>query len=216
MVLLLICIMVWIGIIVAQFQFPTHSPDMQWIATILWCIETFPQLWLNAQLGQASGQSTLSVAMTVGGKTTDTLSAFLVEMPLQTRVLCFFSTATAYIDALQVMWYLWSNTRADDVKPRHETLLNGARDVGHKQPLLSSLPAVNEETNTTEQTPRFGCDDVLVFISATLVVCLIGMLVMFTFLLIVFPVSVLLVVSEAICVTLCMFGPGLKFDRRSV
>lgn len=102
-------IIIWSGLVTVELLFPSQTSNIQWVATVLWCIETFPQLWLNAKLRSGHGQSSLTVAVTVCGKSTDMFSAFFIKMPLQVRVLCFFSTSTAYIDALQVIWYQYQS-----------------------------------------------------------------------------------------------------------
>ena len=96
---------IWVCLVVLQVMYPELSPDIEWIAITLWSIEGFPQLWLNASLGGTHGQAVGSVLITVVGKTADVLSTFLVQMPVQTQVLCVFSASTAYINAFQVLYY---------------------------------------------------------------------------------------------------------------
>ena len=184
---------------------------MEWIATVLWCVETFPQLWLNARLGQATGQSLLTVAITVGGKTTDTLSAFLIKMPLQTRVLCFFSTATAYIDALQVIFYLMRTAATpSDIVPRSATMIQGGDEtVPLTSPRLPpSAYLLNESNRNLENNSPSAAIGVL---GTLIVICLLLVLLLFTVFEIDFPVSMVLLLSETILAVLCIAIPRTHF-----
>ena len=67
----------WAAVVCVQFAVPAWTGDLQWIATVLWCVETFPQLWLNARRADSSGQALGTVAISTCGKTTDMLAAFL-------------------------------------------------------------------------------------------------------------------------------------------
>ena len=204
-------LLVWGSIIFIQLVYPDQSSNMEWIATVLWCVESFPQLWLNARLGQATGQSWLTVAITVGGKTTDTLSAFLIKMPLQTRVLCFFSTATAYIDALQVILYFKLRrtcTHADEQKvPLIATTLLPQLSPSKRSSLNEDKREQDKNKATTSAIGVFG----MFGVSGMIVVCLLLMLLLFTVFGIDFPVSMVLLLSETILVVICIAIPHTRF-----
>ena len=78
--------------------------------------------------------------ITVLGKTADVLKAFLVDMPQQHRTLTFYSAATAYINALQVIYYIWkrhvtapseSNSNDNDEENTvHASLLKKEEQLG--------------------------------------------------------------------------------------
>jgi hypothetical protein len=76
---------------------------LQWLAVVLWSVESFPQLFHNVEKSQTRGQSKLSVAFACVGKFSDFLSFTLLQMPIQMRVLCYMSTALAWINAAEVI-----------------------------------------------------------------------------------------------------------------
>ena len=107
----------WVGLVFLLVTYPELSPYIEWVAIALWSIEGFPQLWLNASLGGTRGQAVGSVLITVVGKTADVLSSYLVQMPVQTQILCAFSSSTAYLNAFQVLYYRYYRPSAP---PIHE------------------------------------------------------------------------------------------------
>jgi hypothetical protein len=141
-------------------------------------------------------------------------------MPLQTRVLCFFSTATAYVDAFQVIAYLRpaafirTSVRAvvgADDELAMPLILSTPRST--PQPQLSpltrnSVNSVNmnavlhaDQDNSTAKECLLHC----------FVACLLLMLTSFTILFIAFPVNIILVVSEAVLVAVCIAIPRARF-----
>lgn len=60
------------------------------------------QIILNIRLQSTSGQSTVSVVITIIGKTTDFFVTYGLRMPLEYVVMCFFSSSTAFINGFQV------------------------------------------------------------------------------------------------------------------
>ena len=64
------------------------------------------QVILNIKLQSTSGQSTISVIITVVGKTMDFLVTYGLEMPLEYVIMCYFSSSTAFINGFQVQTIL--------------------------------------------------------------------------------------------------------------
>ena len=60
------------------------------------------QVILNIKLQSTSGQSTISVIITIVGKTMDFLVTYGLKMPLEYVVMCYFSSSTAFINGFQV------------------------------------------------------------------------------------------------------------------
>jgi len=104
-ILAAICVPVWLAIILVQIIFDNSSSYFEWCAVVLWSIETFPQLWTNmTDTGRSvSGQSVVSILITIAGKTTDSLATYLLVMPVQYKVLAFFSSTSAWLNAFMVM-----------------------------------------------------------------------------------------------------------------
>ena len=228
-------ISVWFVLVFVQSAFPAWTNDMQWIATVLWCIETFPQLWLNATLSESTGQAIGTVAITVLGKTTDMLAAFLVAMPLQVRVLCFFSTATAYANAIQVIWYSWQSSRKSKMAraSRHMTYspltssegtISEAAESGHAVDELQQHQQLFEgggslNSNATEKKRHDQCcifirnlATVYAVLASGVVAALLTLLVVFCVLFVQSPVNYLLLASEAVLVAICIAVP--RYCRR--
>jgi hypothetical protein len=80
----------------------------------------------------------LTVVITVCGKTTDMFSAFLIQMPLQVRVLCFFSTATAFIDALQVLYYQYQINLKSECTSFEDIVLARDTDKQHEEQITNN------------------------------------------------------------------------------
>ncbi|KAH3880148.1 uncharacterized protein LOC127865028 [Dreissena polymorpha] len=99
-----VCGLIWGALIVVELLLPVQD-FAEYAAITLWCIETFPQVILNMRLQSTIGQATGSVLIAMIGKTTDFLATNGLVMPLQYVVMCYFSTAVAYINGLQVGWY---------------------------------------------------------------------------------------------------------------
>ena len=58
------------------------------------------------KLKSTQGQSTYSVSISLIGKTTDFLSNYLLSMPLQFVIMTYFSSSVAYINGIQVAYYM--------------------------------------------------------------------------------------------------------------
>jgi len=78
---------------------------LEWIAIILWSIETFPQIYLNFKNKSTMGISKISQAICFLGKTSDIMQSYLLKIPIQYRFLAFFSSSSAYIGNIQVIYY---------------------------------------------------------------------------------------------------------------
>jgi hypothetical protein len=78
---------------------------LMWGAVVLWSIETFPQLWLNARNRSTDGQSPETVLISFLGKTTDFVSMISLGLPLQFQIMTYFSTASAYLNIVQYLYY---------------------------------------------------------------------------------------------------------------
>ncbi|XP_077867617.1 cystinosin-like [Saccoglossus kowalevskii] len=112
---LLVCLAAWSLIIVLEVVVGIYQ-EMEWCAIVLWSIQTFPQVILNMQRQSTSGQSTLSVCISLVGKTTDFLSSYLLTRPLQFVIMAYFSSSMAYINGMQVVWY-WRNRHTTNELP---------------------------------------------------------------------------------------------------
>jgi len=78
---------------------------LEWIAIILWSIETFPQIYLNFKNKSTKGLSKVSQLICFIGKTSDILQSYLLNNPQQKIYLAFFSSSTAYVGNIQVLIY---------------------------------------------------------------------------------------------------------------
>ena len=65
------------------------------------------QIILNMRRRTTDGQSTLSVVITLVGKTTDFLANYLLLLPAQYVVMTYFSCTLAFINGIQVIFYEW-------------------------------------------------------------------------------------------------------------
>jgi hypothetical protein len=81
------------------------SGDFMWIAVILWSIETFPQLWMNLRSSSTAGQSPETITISFLGKTTDFVAMVSLDIPLQYRIMTYFSTSSAYLNIVQFLFY---------------------------------------------------------------------------------------------------------------
>lgn len=100
---LVVCLLLWGTIVELELCLPyPATDDLEWIAIVLWSVETFPQIVLNAQLRNTRGQSTLSVLITICGKTTDFLSTYALSMPLKYVIMAYFSSSMGLTNGWQV------------------------------------------------------------------------------------------------------------------
>lgn len=97
------CLLLWGTIVELELCLPHPATEnLEWIAIVLWSVETFPQVVLNAQLRSTQGQSTLSVLITICGKTTNFLSTYALEMPLKYVIMAYFSSSMGLTNGWQV------------------------------------------------------------------------------------------------------------------
>lgn len=104
----IILLLLLAGILIVTLLWSTFnqfSGYMEWIAVVLWSIETYPQVWMNARKGTTEGQSAITVFISFLGKTTDFISMSCVAIPLQYQVMTYFSTSSAYINIVQYLYY---------------------------------------------------------------------------------------------------------------
>ncbi|XP_068750237.1 uncharacterized protein [Montipora capricornis] len=99
------CFLIWIIVITLELSVANAAPNIQWIAIVLWSIESFPQVILNMRLRTTSGQSTSSVVLSLMVKTTGFLSNYLLLLPLRYVIMTYFSSTLAYVNGIQVIWY---------------------------------------------------------------------------------------------------------------
>ena len=99
---LLVCLLVWSCVLTIELAVRKAPDYLFWAAIFLWSIETFPQVVLNMQRRSTSGQSTISIGLTLVGKATDYISTYALDMPIQFVIMCYFSSSSAYINGFQV------------------------------------------------------------------------------------------------------------------
>lgn len=78
---------------------------LEWIAIVLWSIETFPQIHLNFKNKSVKGLSKISQFMCFIGKSSDIMQSYFLKIPSQYRYLAFFSSSASYVVNIQVMYY---------------------------------------------------------------------------------------------------------------
>ena len=101
-----VCVVVCIvAVVTAEISSPTARVALSWAANALWCIETLPQLATTILHPDAAnaGQSYLSLMIATTGKSTDALSAYLLVMPVQTRILAYFSSSLCWLNTLFIV-----------------------------------------------------------------------------------------------------------------
>ena len=85
--------------------FEAYAAPSEWVAVVLWSTETVPQLWMNQLRGSTGGQAPMTLLITFLGKTSDFTSMFCLDLPIQYKVMTYFSTATAYLNIVQYCWF---------------------------------------------------------------------------------------------------------------
>lgn len=85
--------------------FGAAAAACEWEAVALWSAETAPQLWLNCRRRSAAAQAPATLAIAGLGKATDYLSMACLRLPLQYRVMAFFSSGCLYLNLAQWFWY---------------------------------------------------------------------------------------------------------------
>ncbi|KAH3758081.1 cystinosin-like [Pelomyxa schiedti] len=93
------------SVLLVEGLVPSVTNPFQWISTVLWATELFPQLYLNFLLESTDGQSAVSITITLIGKTTDFISGYFLDMPPQVLVMTFFSSSTAFTNVIQAIYY---------------------------------------------------------------------------------------------------------------
>ena len=102
LLILIVCLLLWGTIVELELTLPQSRGDLEWIAIVLWCIESFPQIMLNMKRQSTDGQSTMSVLIALFGKTTDFLSNYGLSVPLEYVIMVYFSSSTSFFNGLQV------------------------------------------------------------------------------------------------------------------
>ena len=69
---------------------------------MLWSVETYPQVILNLNRRSTDGQSTISVLITICGKTFDFISTYGLDLPIQYVIMAYFSSTAGLINGFQV------------------------------------------------------------------------------------------------------------------
>ncbi|PFX15997.1 hypothetical protein AWC38_SpisGene19759 [Stylophora pistillata] len=147
-----VCFLIWIAVIMLELFVADAAENVQWLAIVLWSIELFPQIILNMRLRTTDGQSPVSVELTLVGKTTDFLATYLLLLPLQNVVMIYFSSTTAFINGIQVIWYLklqpktYSNHRSPD---------EDALEVND----CEQVPLTADEESSVEEVDRGSVDE---------------------------------------------------------
>ena len=77
------------------------------ISLLKWFFIVYFQIILNMRRRTTDGQSTLSVVITLVGKTTDFLANYLLLLPARYVVMTYFSCTLAFINGIQVIFYEW-------------------------------------------------------------------------------------------------------------
>lgn len=101
----ILCIVIGIVVLFWDQISVELAGSFMWIAVILWSIETFPQLWMNAHNSSTMGQSPETISISFLGKTTDFIAMVTLDIPLQYRVMTYYSTSSAYINIIQYLYY---------------------------------------------------------------------------------------------------------------
>eukprot|EP00614_Pseudopedinella_elastica_P011429 CAMPEP_0172611346 /NCGR_PEP_ID=MMETSP1068-20121228/31058_1 /TAXON_ID=35684 /ORGANISM="Pseudopedinella elastica, Strain CCMP716" /LENGTH=243 /DNA_ID=CAMNT_0013415303 /DNA_START=214 /DNA_END=945 /DNA_ORIENTATION=+ len=95
---------IWVAVLMTGFFAGDDGRSiLEWLAVVLWSIESFPQLFQNVEKRQTQGQSKVSVVIACAGKFTDSLSVMSLKMPTQTMVLIYMSTTLAWINAVEIV-----------------------------------------------------------------------------------------------------------------
>ncbi len=76
-------------LVISVFTFLWHrvpwslTESLMWVAVVLWSVEMFPQIWMNARLSATDGQSTETILISFLGKSTNFISMFSLDLPIQ-------------------------------------------------------------------------------------------------------------------------------------
>lgn len=142
----LVCFVLWTAVVLVELF--THIYDaVEWIAIVLWCIETFPQVILNMRIRSTSGQSRGSVFIAMVGKTTDFLGNYILVLPQQYVIMTYFSSSVAYTNGLQVLWYCERDRRRSneniDIESPDNALPSPVVDYSGSKEYLYEFPHKN-------------------------------------------------------------------------
>jgi hypothetical protein len=105
LLILALCLVLWGIIVELQLNIDGVYVHLEWVSICLWSIETYPQVILNLNRRSTSGQSTISVLITIFGKTTDFLSTYGLSLPIQYVIMAYFSSTAGLINGFQLFWY---------------------------------------------------------------------------------------------------------------
>eukprot|EP01094_Clydonella_sp_ATCC50884_P021703 TRINITY_DN4834_c1_g1_i12.p1 TRINITY_DN4834_c1_g1~~TRINITY_DN4834_c1_g1_i12.p1 ORF type:complete len:278 (-),score=55.16 TRINITY_DN4834_c1_g1_i12:1191-2024(-) len=107
------CVVLWSALVGVEVFVPSATSAMQWIPVALWSIETLFQVYVNERLRSTYGQSSAALLITMIGKCSDAISGFVLVVPVQTYLLTFFSSSTAFINGLQFVAYRFGSPPPD-------------------------------------------------------------------------------------------------------
>ncbi|XP_066018893.1 uncharacterized protein [Pocillopora verrucosa] len=155
------CFLIWIAVISLDLSVADAAEKVQWLAIVLWSIESFPQIILNMRRRTTDGQSTLSVVITLVGKTTDFLANYLLLLPAQYIVMTYFSCTMAFINGIQVIWYPKLQQKTSVVMPttygRHRSPDEDAFTVEAND--CEQVPPMADEGSSVEEVNRESVEE---------------------------------------------------------
>jgi hypothetical protein len=89
----------------SNYFFPVLTNFYSWVSLVLWSLEMFPQLYLNFKLNTTEGQSSITIMLAFIGKTTDIISTYAINFPIQIIIMNYLSSSTAYFNNIQMTYY---------------------------------------------------------------------------------------------------------------
>nr|XP_058942085.1 uncharacterized protein LOC131770396 [Pocillopora verrucosa] len=156
-----VCVLIWIAVISLDLSVANAAEKVQWLAIVLWSIESFPQIILNMRRRTTDGQSTISVVITLVGKTTDFLANYLLLLPAQYVVMTYFSCTMAFINGIQVIWYPKLQQKTSVVMPttygRHRSPDEDAFTVEAND--CEQVPPMADEGSSVEEVNRESVEE---------------------------------------------------------
>jgi hypothetical protein len=93
----------------SNYFFPILTEFYSWVSLVLWSLEMFPQLYLNFKLGTTEGQSSITIMIAFIGKTSDIISTYSINFPIQVIIMNYLSTSSAYFNNIQMIFYKDTN-----------------------------------------------------------------------------------------------------------
>ena len=201
------CLLIlWVSVITVQVLEPSTASYFAWVAIVLWSVETFPQLYTNiaSPASATSGQSAVSILITCIGKTTDGLSAYLLAMPTQIRVLAYFSGTAAWLNALYVLVLFLRPVAVENSRQANNSPTADASDTHSSGGCVVSLASRAElsihRTLVSSTWVRIALATTLVVLMLAVVVAIV--LTVWQWWVIALPVASALIVGSFHCITL--------------